>query len=178
MVNTTARFAVEVDTNDGEVKKIMLNKTNANGTVGKLPNRPGDNLVIDCGGASSCGEGEELQYTPTSDNDTWSGISGSYNTFEFNITVVDGDNDRFYIPSDAENVDQSDLQTEIHRFGDVDENGDTESTDLIKVLQQVPEDSGGLPWDDEDDEEVAAADINNDGEITMSDASLIYQDLN
>lgn len=175
MVNTTTRFAVEVDTNEGELKKIMLNKTKPDGTVGKLPNRPDDNLVIDCNNESSCGVGEELQYTPTKDNETWSGIDNGYNTFEFNITVVDGDDDKFYIPSDTENIDQSDLQTEIHRFGDVTENGEAESSDLIEVLQQVPEESGGLPWDDG---ELAAADINNDGEITMSDASLIYQELN
>lgn len=179
MVGTPAKFDVEVNSNEGKLDKIMLNGTD-NGKATKLSGQSGDNLVIDCGGASSCGtteqlQGEQLQYTPSSDDTDFDGTS--YSTFQFNITVVyNGGSKKFYIPSDAEGIDNSALQTRIYNFGDVDGiDGGADSNDLVEVLRKTPAESGGLPWGDE---ELAAADIDNDGEVAMNDVSLIYEYLN
>jgi hypothetical protein len=178
MVGTPAKFDVEVNSNEGKLDKIILNGTDNNGTATKLSGQSGDNLVIDCEGDSDCGEepDEQLQYTPSSDDTQLT--SGVYDTFQFNVTVVyNGGSKKFYIPSDADGIDNDALQTRIHKFGDVDGDGSADSNDLVEVLRRTPAESGGLPWGG-GDEELAAADIDNDGEVAMNDVSLIYEYLN
>ena len=177
MANRPMEYSVDVESNDGELDYITLNRTD-NGTIEKFPDRsgyPDDNLVYDCDTEESnatCETDPNLRYTPKPENTTGN-VPGYNDDFKVNITVVDSGGNKYYVqPADVE---QGSLRTEVHVFGDV--TGDTSVTakDVRKVLNNVGETSGGRPWGDQD-QELATYDINNDGEITMRDVTLVYDE--
>lgn len=178
MVDAPTKFEINVETNDGELDKIRLNKTNQSGfTTNLSKNDADDKLVIDCGSgnANSTCDGT-LQYTPNSTNDTFS--DSQYDeSFWFNITIVDSAGNRYHVPNDVDSVDTDTTRIDIYRFGDVDDStlGGLGEEDVREVLKNVGEETTSLPWSDK---KLARADINNDGEITMTDVVAVYNEFN
>jgi hypothetical protein len=169
MVGAPTKFQVEVDegdTNGGPLEKIVLNDEN-----GEITNKS-------CGGDTTCSA--ELSYTPT-ENTT---IDQSRPTKGLNITIVpQGKGDEFVITGDQGTVDFAESDSEygyitVYSEGSVTDgpNGDAagEATldDILYVVNNRGEESGGLPWGEGEDD-LARADVNNDGVIDITDVTTV-----
>lgn len=166
MVGAPTEFQVEVDegdTNGGPLEKIVLNDEN-----GEITNKS-------CGGDTTCSA--ELSYTPT-ENTT---IDQSRPTKGLNITIVPGTGDKFVITGDQGTVDFAESDSEygyitVYSEGSVTDgpNGDAagEATldDILYVVNNRGEESGGLPWGEDN---LARADVNNDGVIDITDVTTV-----
>jgi len=167
MEDVQTKFAVDVETNEGNLSRIELNDTNGDA----LPqHEEDDNHVIECSESSCESLSGQLSYTPLKDNVTATVGSGEYNSdFEFNITAEDGEGNEI-------NLDN--YLVKIYYFGDVSPEtapDKVQTEDVRTVIQSRGEGDGNLPWDDED---LARTDMNNDGEITVSDITRIVEEYN
>jgi hypothetical protein len=160
MVGAPMKFDVGVTTNDGKLDEIRLENTG-----GAVLEEDGSDVKINCNSKSSC-DGI-LEYTPVQSNNT--AVSGNYEREEFHIVIEDADNEETTIPDDTEDIDN--VWAKIYKANDV--NRDTKPADVDDVravISNRTRGNGELPWDEN---EVARADLDNDGEVGITEVTTI-----
>jgi hypothetical protein len=170
MEDVQAKIDVRVESNQGELSNITLNKTDGSA----FPHHDGDDKhVIKCDGGGPCESlSGELRYTPTEDNVTSPGPGGYPSEPTFNITARH-DGDVYSLSSFDSTID-----VKVYNFGDVDPTTDeatVETQDVRTVIQNRGEGDGTLPLDPDN---LARSDLDNNGEITIADVTKIVEEYN
>jgi hypothetical protein len=161
MVGAPLKIDVEVETNDGELQKIEL--FNFSGSKQD---------TIECGNESTCGEDEILRYTPSSPSVAG---DGSYGATGHRIEVTTNGSTSYNLSEEFETIEEKDIGAEVYVKGDVNMDGPSNSKivrlgDVNTVIENRGEEADGLPWDTD---ELARADLNNDGQIDINDITTV-----
>jgi hypothetical protein len=164
MVNAPTKFEFDIQTNDGKLDNVKLSDST---TSGQLSESGDDDTKIDCGGESECSD--TLTYTPSGGEATLAGDEYAPNR-NFEVIVEDSSGETYTY--DDQDLDALDPAT-IYEEADASEGGDDGEVtlgDVTTVIRNRGAGDGGLPWDDDD---LARADVNNDGEIDITDVTSV-----
>lgn len=163
MVNAPTKFEFDIQTNDGKLDNVKLSDSDS----GQLSESGDDDTKIDCGGESECDD--TLTYTPSGGEATLAGDEYAPNR-NFEVIVEDSSGETYTY--DDQDLDALDPAT-IYEEADASESGDDGEVtlgDVTTVIRNRGAGDGGLPWDDDD---LARADVNNDGEIDITDVTSV-----